>query len=217
MKLLSTVTRKELIEFYLDGEVFKRNKPIPETFASLSLEDPNVIYQLLDDNGYKCGVLSGFAQWALVELSVDDIGNVAVVDHIFESERVLKNLARTRELEDWVPNQNPLPLWFGPLWANEWRDDFSVILRPATPRERTEGASLYVEDGSGRCICYYRSLLRTGNASKMRGYIGFDPNPQSLFLQRELQREFSRNAARYSTAEKMLREVDGTRSTSAPY
>ncbi|HME57401.1 MAG TPA: hypothetical protein VKF63_03625, partial [Terracidiphilus sp.] len=140
--------------------------------------------------------------------SVDDIGNIAIVNHIFRSNRVLKNLAGTREFEDWIPNRNPLQLWYGPLCANEWRDEYSIILRPPTPGERSEGAALYVEDGSGRSICYYRSLLRAGTSSKMCGYIGFDPNPQSKFFQDELEREFAINAVRYSTLEKMLRAID---------
>ncbi|HME58647.1 MAG TPA: hypothetical protein VKF63_09940, partial [Terracidiphilus sp.] len=147
-----------VIKFYLDGEAVKKNRSIPSTFETLDLDDPNVTDQWLREHDYKDGVLSGFAQWALVELSVDDIGNIAIVNHIFKSNRVLKNLTGTREFEDWIPNRNPLPFWFGPLSANEWRDEYSIILRPPTPGERSEGAALYVEDGSGRSICYYRSL-----------------------------------------------------------
>lgn len=180
------------------------------TFALLDLDDPNTTDQWLRDNGFKSGVLTGFAQWALVELSVDDIGSIAVVNHIFKSSRVLKNLAGTRELEDWIPNRNPLPVWYEPLPATEWRDEYSIILRPPTPGERREGAALYVEDGSGRSVCYYRSLLRTGAPSRMQGYIGFDPNPQSRFFRVELEREFSINAGRYSTLENMLKMIGAT-------
>ncbi len=211
MKLIATVSRKDVIKFYIDGEAFKKNKPIPSTFESLNLDDPNATDQWLKQNDYKRGVISGFAQWALVELSVDDLGSIAVVNHIFKSSnRVLKNLAGTRELEDWIPNRNPLPVWYGPLWANVWKDEYSIILRPPTPGERSEGASLYVEDGSGRSICYYRSLLRTGDPSRMRGYVGFDPNPRSMFFRDELEREFAINAARYSTLENMLNAINVT-------
>ncbi len=162
------------------------------------------------ESDYKQGVLSGFAQWGLVELSVDDIGNIAVVNHIFKASRVLKNLKGTRELEDWIPNRNPLPIWYGPLWANVWSDDYAIILRPPTPGERLEGASLYAEDGSGRSICYYRTLLRTGAPSRMRGYIGFDPNPKSEFFQKSLEGEFAKNAAQYSTLESTMRMIGVT-------
>lgn len=208
MKLLTTASRKEVIQFYLDGEASKKGQPIPPTFARVNLDDPNATDQWLQANGYKRGILSGFAQWALVELSVDDIGNIAVVNHIFKSGRVLKNLAGTRELEDWIPNRDPLPTWFGPLSAGEWKDEYSIILRPPTPGEQFEGAALYAEDGSGRSICYYRSLLRTGVPSRMRGYLGFSPNPQSAFFQRELGREFVANAARYATLESMLKAIN---------
>jgi hypothetical protein len=197
-----------VIKFYLDGEALKKNKPIPPTFGALNLDDPNATDQWLRENDFKHGVITGFAQWALVELSVHDIGNIAVVNHIFKSSRVLKKLAGTRELKDWIPNRNPLPLWFGPLWANEWRDEYSIILRPPTQGERAEGATLYAEDGSGRSICYYRSLLRTGVLSQMRGYIGFDPSPESTFFADRLEGEFATNAARYSTLESVLKAID---------
>jgi hypothetical protein len=208
LKLLTTVSQRQVMKIYLDGEALKKNTPIPPTFSALNLDDPNATDQWLRENGFKHGVITGFVQWAIVELSVDDIGNIAVVDHIFKSSRVLKKLAGTRELEDWIPNRNPLPLWFGPLWANEWRDEYSIILRPATPRERAEGATLYAEDGSGRSICYYRGLLRTGTSSRMRGYIGFDPSPRSTFFTDSLEREFATNAARYSTLESLLEAID---------
>lgn len=210
MKLLATVSRKELIKFYLDGEALKKNTSVPQTFASLDLDDPNATDQWLQENGYKRGVISGFAQWALVELSVDDIGGIAVVNHIFKSGRVLKNLAGSKELEDWIPNRNPLPVWYGPLGATEWRDEYAIILRPPTPGERREGAALYAEDGSGRSICYYHSLLRTGVPSRMCGYIGFDPDPSSEFFQKSLEGEFARNAARYSTLENTMRMISAT-------
>jgi hypothetical protein len=210
MKLLATVSRRELIKFYLDGEALKKNTSVPQTFASLDLDDPNRTDQWLRENGFKSGVISGFTQWALVELSVEDIGNIAVVNHIFRGGRVLKNLKGTRELADWIPNRNPLPIWYGPLWANVWSDDYTIILRPPTPGERREGAALYAEDGSGRSICYYRALLRTGAPSRMRGYIGFDPDPSSEFFQKSLEGEFAKNAARYSTLENMMRVIGAT-------
>ncbi|MFP5209643.1 MAG: hypothetical protein ACLGRW_10180 [Acidobacteriota bacterium] len=109
MKPLSAVSRKEVIEFYPGGEAFKKNKPIPSTFASLNLDDPNGTDQWLRENGFKSGVISGFTQWALLELSVDDIGSIAVVNHIFKGGRVLKNLKGTRELLIiWLFQQNPI-------------------------------------------------------------------------------------------------------------
>jgi hypothetical protein len=143
MKLLATVSRKEVIRFYLEGEAIKKNKPIPATFGLLNLADPNATYQWLQENHYEPGVISGFAQLASVELSVDDIGNIAIVDGIFEpgSSKVLKNLAGTQEFVDWIPNRNPLPIWYGPLCATEWKNEYSTILRPPTPGGKTSWGS----------------------------------------------------------------------------
>jgi hypothetical protein len=207
MKLLTVVPRREAIKLYLDREAVKKNKPIPPTFWALDLDDPNVTDQWLSENGYKCGVLSGFAQWAFVELSLVDIGNIAVVDGIFKSGKVLKDLAGCQEFRVWIPNKSPLPVWYAPLEKADWRDEYSIFLRPPTPGERLKGASLYVEDGSGRSICYYRSLLRTGTPSRMRGYIGFEPSPRSVFLQTCLEREFTINAPGYSTLESTFKAM----------
>jgi len=42
----------------------------------------------------------------------------------------------------------------------------------------------------------------------MRGYIGFDPNPRSMFFRTELEREFAISSGRYSTLENMLKAID---------
>lgn len=208
MKLLKVVSQKDVIDFYLAGEATKKNNPIPSDCSLVNFGDPNAIDDWLSTHAYKHGVLGGFRQWALVELSTDDIGDIAIVNHIFASGRVLKHLAGTRELAQWVPNRTPLPIWYEPLNAAQWSDDYTVILRPPTPGERREGAALYAEDGSGRCICYYRSLLQAGLESKMRAYVGFSPNPQSTFLSTLLEQEFAINAARYSTLETLQKMVN---------
>jgi hypothetical protein len=208
MKLLEIISRREVIMAYLDGEAAKKNRPISQSFCALDFDDPNAIDRWLKRNNYKPGVLGGFRQWALIELSTEDIGQIAIVNSIFKSgQRVLKNLAKAQELADWVPNCNPLPTWFQPLWLAEWKDEHSVILRPPTPGERREGAKLYVEDGSGRSICYYRTLQRIEGPSRMRGYFGFDPDPNSLFLQRNLEGEFATNATQYSTLQSTLATI----------
>lgn len=185
MKRIGIITRRNLLDFYLGIEVIKKNKRIPASYRSLNLDAINVndLDEWLELNDYKHGVISGFRSWAHVELDKDDLLDIAVENRIFRSTRVLKKLAGTSELNDWIPDKNPLPIWYGPLWNGELREDFSIILRAATPGEKREGAKIYVEDGSGRSICYLRTLLRTGASSKMRGYLGFDPDPQSHFFQ----------------------------------
>jgi hypothetical protein len=211
MRLLGIVKRKELFDFYLGIEVIKKNKPIPADYSPLDLDaiDVNALDAWLEDHGYKPGVISGFRSWAHVELDKNDLLDIAVKKGIFKSTRVLRKLVGTPELSDWIPDKNPLPTWYGPLFIGEFRDDFSIILRAATPGEKREGAKLYVEDGSGRSICYFRTLLRTGMPSQMRGYIGFDPDPQSYFFQTLLEGEFAitctnKRGGKYKTFEQLL-------------
>jgi hypothetical protein len=42
----------------------------------------------------------------------------------------------------------------------------------------------------------------------MRGYIGFDPSPRSIFLKTSLEREFAVNVSPYSTLESVLKVID---------
>jgi hypothetical protein len=126
-------------------------------------------------------------------------------DGIFKSGKVLSRLAKSREFTDWIPNREPLPTWYAPLEANQWKEEYALILRPPTPSEMLRGAKLYVEDGSGRSICYYRTLLRTNTESRMRGYLGFAPDPGSRFLATLLEREFFLNAQEYATFDDLVR------------
>jgi hypothetical protein len=206
MKLISTINREQLIDLYLGAEAVKKNKPIPQNYASLDRDDPDALDAWLKANGYKDGVISGFKSWALVELSTDDLSNVAVVTGIFQSGRVLKNLAETPELNRWIPDRNPLPIWYAPLSIGIWDDSFSIILRAPTNDERSEGAKLYVEDGSGRSICYFRYLFQNKAESRMRGHIGFDPDPRSSFLKNQLDGQFA-DADKYATYEKLIADI----------
>ena len=55
MRLLTTVSRKDVIKFFLDAEALKKNKPIPPSFGSLNFDDPNTTDRWLEENDYKRG------------------------------------------------------------------------------------------------------------------------------------------------------------------
>lgn len=206
MKYLASISRKQLIDIYLDIEAVRKNKVIPPSYSSLDFNDPNMLDRWLDGGGYKKGVISGFNSWALVELSESDLAHVAVVNHIFKSGRVLKHLVGKAEFNTWMPNQTPLPIWYEPHSAGRWDDSFSIILRASTDGEKAEGARLYAEDGSGRSICYFRYLTGNRVQSRMRGYIGFDLDLTSTFLQKEFDGQFVRRNS-YATFDKLVRAI----------
>jgi len=206
---IRTISRKELIDFYLNIEKLKKGKQVPADYDSLNWDDPNALDNWLQANAYKHGVIAGFREWNYVKLLREDLLDIAVVNHIFHKDRVLHKLVGNEEFEQWTPNREPLPTWYEPLQNGIFKEEFSIILRAPTPGEKKEGARLYVEDGSGRSICYLRTITKKKIESQMCGYIGFDPDPKSDFLQNRLEKEFANNhnGEKYSTIEKLNAEI----------
>lgn len=211
MEVLNVIDRKSLVNFYLEIEWKKKSRTIPPTYGLLNWNDPNDLDSWLSANHYKQGVISGFKQWAHIRLSKEDLLDCAVVKskNLFPSgERVLRKLVGTKEFEDWSPpDMNKPPVWFEPLGKGEFREEFTIILRAACPAEKKEGARMYVEDGSGRSICYLRSIMKSNAPSDMVGYIGFDPDCGSRFLSENFGGVFIINRSKYLTLENLLAEV----------
>lgn len=209
--LIETIPRKTLIDFYLNSERIKKNKLIPPVNDSLIWNDPNKLDNWLEKYCYKSGVISGFKQWAYVQISKEDLLNSAIVNSIdiFNGkDQLLGSLKNTKEFYEWKPNKNPFPIWYKPLSDGKFRKEFSIIIRPACNGERKQGAKFYIEDGSGRGICYLRSILKLHKESEMVGFFGFDPDRKSRFLQNELGREFSeKNYNKYSTFEESIKTL----------
>ncbi|MFA5993700.1 MAG: hypothetical protein WC823_01945 [Parcubacteria group bacterium] len=207
MKILKTITRKELINFYLVSDRNKKNKPIPDGIDPLMWDDPNKLDEWLGKFEYKTGVITGFRQWAYVQISKEDFLDSAISDSIpqFKNKgQRLRDLVGTKEFLAWKPKDS-LPIWYDSLSKGVFDEKFAIIVRPACESEKRQGAKFYIEDGSGRSICYLRSILKIGKESKMTGYIGFDPDPMSNFLQEKLDGEFSReNRDKYLKIENIL-------------
>lgn len=192
MKKLKTIDRKELIDLYLKGEAEKKNKLIPQDYDCLNWDNSNDLDTWLKKYCYKFGVISGFKQWAYVKLDKNDLLNCAIVNSIFSgmSQR-LGDLVGTKEFKEWEPNEKRD--WYEPLSRGCFQEKYAVIMRPACESEIKQGAKYYVEDGSGRTICYLKSILRLDSESEMTAYIGFDPDNDSIFLNEKLDKTFAKD------------------------
>jgi hypothetical protein len=174
-------SRRELIRYYVEYDVKKKNILSPVDIDEWDWNDPNAIDEKLRSNGFKYGVVSGFKQWHLVQLSRRDLLWCAIVDHIFPGEsQVLDCLVSLSAFKNWRPDR-PTE-WYERLEAElpfplEW----AIILRPTVPNEYP--AKWYIEDGSGRAICFLRRLIRQqDNENFAYGYLGDEPDDKSEFM-----------------------------------
>ncbi|MBU0999041.1 hypothetical protein KKG24_01905 [Patescibacteria group bacterium] len=212
MKRLKIIDRKELIDLYLEAEEVKKQKSIPPGYDLLEWDNPNNLDTWLEKYGYKHGVISGFKQWAYVKLNKGDLMNCAIVagiDIFCRMSQRLGNLENTEEFNRWEPNKKPVPIWYESLSRGCFKEKFAVIMRPACESEIKQGAKYYVEDGSGRMICYLRSILSLNSKSEMTAYLAFDPDESSSFLNEKLNKKFAGGGrGKYTTLEQTLQTID---------
>ncbi len=200
MKVLETMSRKDLIDVYLRREERDKQEAIPPGRDRLDWNNPNEIAEWLQAHSYKHGVICGFKEWALVELTKNDLLDCAIVNHILKGcpQRLGTIFSECRpRAKEWQPDSPKA--WYKPLNSGaEFGLCWAVILRCATPQEKKGGAKWYVEDGSGRLLCYARRLCFRGEDGKALGYLGYKPDLRSDWLSRNLDNgHFIRNLAAY--------------------
>jgi hypothetical protein len=207
MKKLGEYSRRELLDYYLQGERIKKGYQIPADIESVDFDNPNCLDAWLKPNNFKYGSLAAFRRWALVQFDRDELLRMAIIPDRFPMHVsvLLADLAKTAEFQSWIIDRGPLPPWWEQLSAGDWTEQFPIICRPPQKLERRHGALLWVEDGSSRITVYLRALLQQNRQSQLTGYVGFDPDPNSHFLQRKFRGEFVGKAARkYATFESTI-------------
>src|SRR3990172_9877015 len=108
MKVQKIIDRKDLIYPYLVGEEKKKAHQIPSDFPPEGWGlDPNAMDEWLSDNGYKFGTITGFKQWAIVDLSTEDLLSCAIVNNFLkefgQTSQVLKDWDASGALEKFKP------------------------------------------------------------------------------------------------------------------
>jgi hypothetical protein len=179
----------------------KKRRPLPADYSTLDWDDTNALDTWLWSHGYKGGVMSGFRRWAFVQFSVEDLLDLAIIPDWYpqESSQRLRELVQIDDL-DHRTTTPPQP-WLERHLRGEFAAEFPIICRPTTRMNRRHRAKLWIEDGAGRTVVYLRAILRLGIESQMRGYVGFDPDPKSSYLQTKFKGEFAKNASKLSTLE----------------
>jgi hypothetical protein len=207
LEQLCEVDRRTLLDYYLRMEQVKKGYAIPSSIDALDWDDPNSLDAWLKPNNFKYGSLAAFRKWALVRFTREELLQMAIIPDRFpmHTSVLLRDLAATAEFNSWIIDQGPLPLWWDRLSSGEWTPEYPIICRPPQMLERRHGAFLWVEDGSSRITVYLRALLKLNLESQLSGYVGFDPDPKSQFLQRKFRREFvGRSGRKYATLKSTL-------------
>ena len=192
MQLIRECSRQELINFYLNREKEKASN-LEFNLGNLDWDDPNTIDAFLRRYGLKAGVISGFKKWDYAKLYRKDILECAIVNQIFPGKsQKLSDLVNTQEFRDWKPDRDTS--WYSELSSGNstrYPEKWALILRLALPSEN--GARWYVEDGSGRAICFLKRLVRDSDDHGFAyAYIGKEPDSKSDWLRRHLDGYFTK-------------------------
>lgn len=171
-----------VIEEYVRYDALKKKLSIPD-MSDWDWSSADVLDMRLKAVGFKWGIITGYITWKRVELDYRDLADCAIWNGIFPGlPQVLSQLSLS-ELEEWKPGRNVE--WFEQLDRGaDYPPEWPLILRPAVKSESP--AKWYVEDGSGRAICFFRRLMRTADyTSRASSYLGVHPDPNSTFLRND--------------------------------
>ena len=174
------IPRRAVIEEYVRYDARKKKLVVPADMADWDWSSADDLDRRLRSAKFKPGIIAGYTDWKRVELAYRELANCAICNGIFPGvTRVLGQLTLSG-LENWKPDRDVEwfePLERGPDYPTEW----PMILRPAVKSESP--AMWYVEDGSGRAICFFRRLVRTADyTSRAFGYLGIAPDANSTFM-----------------------------------
>ena len=173
------MTREEVVRFYVKYDWRKKKSELPlPNMEDWPWNDAAGIDQKLHDSGLKTGVLAAYLTWRLVEFSVADLLECAIVNHIFPREpQALSRLVLLGRLSEWFPNKNPE--WWRLIGNGS--DINALIVRPALQCEGP--AKWYIEDGSGRALALLQRMLRYGEVGRtVPAYLGHEPDEHSAFI-----------------------------------
>jgi hypothetical protein len=184
------LNRKDVITAYVNYDARKKNNPIPKNLADWPWSDPNALdFELSRCKLFKHGIITGYKTWQEVQLSRLDLLNCAVVNDMFRDfhspsehlPRVLNKLIHHPVFRQWKPDR-PTE-WYEWLESGKpFPDDWPLILRPAVRSEAP--AKWYIEDGSGRAVCFLRRLCNHPEENGTAvGYLGVEPDFGSKFMQ----------------------------------
>jgi hypothetical protein len=140
----------------------------------------------------KTGVPAGYLWWNMVQITIADFRECAVVVGIFSEQhhRQLGLIEQNGGLINWEKKllrhlgSRPLPSWYDHIkHGGVLNESAPLLLRPAVSGERP--ARRYVEDGSGRAVTFVASAKAFAPWDTVAiGYLGTAPDSNSTFMQK---------------------------------
>ncbi len=205
MELIRVTPRKALLEDYIKKDVEKKEKRMPPDLEFvLDKDDPNIWDAYLKKYGFKYGCMPAFKKWAFTHLSLSDFLSSAIYAGVFKvGYQNINDLYKGGEICSWKPpHENKKWLQLGRP-GEVFTEDLAIIMRPAVP---SEASKWYVEDGSGRVVCYIQKIFKYQEKESCAGfaYVGFDIDINSEWIKNFNNNFFIINRSNYDSVEKIL-------------
>jgi len=156
------LSRRAVIEKYAIYDFQKkRGSQLLPNFDAWNWSSADAIDEELCRVGLKTGIPAGYLSWHIVQITVPDFRECAVVVDIFseQRQRQLGVIERIGGLVNWEEKlfqhlgDRQVPSWYDHIKHGEVLSDSApFLLRPSVSCERP--AQWYVEDGSGRAVTF---------------------------------------------------------------
>ena len=185
------VSRRAVIERYAkyDFEKKRKSETLPN-FDTWNWSSADAIDEELCRTGLKTGILAGYLSWDMVQVTIHDFRDCAVVSNIFSEQRhrQLGIIEQNGGLTSWEGKifqhlgTRQVPSWYDHIKRGKVLDESApFLLRPTVPCERP--ARWYVEDGSGRAVTFVANAkVFAPSDSVAIGYLGIEPDLTSTFM-----------------------------------
>lgn len=185
------LSRRDIIERYAHYDYHKKrgSEALPD-FNKWNWSSADAIDEELCRAGLKTGIPAGYLSWNIVELTIPDFRECAVVSGIFAGQihRQLGLIEQNGGLRNWevrlfqhLGNRQP-PTWYEEIKQGRvLMDSAPILLRPSVSCERP--ARWYVEDGSGRAVTFVANANRFDSQTIVAsGFVGNVPDIRSTFM-----------------------------------
>jgi hypothetical protein len=185
------VSRRVVIEKYAkyDYEKKRGTQPLPN-FDAWNWSSADAIDEELCRAALKTGIPAGYLSWDMVQITIPDFRECAVVVGIFSGQfhRQFGLIEQNGGLVNWeekifqhLGSRQP-PSWYEYIKrGGVLGESAPFLLRPAVFGERP--ARWYVEDGSGRAVTFVANAKAFMHSDTVAiGYLGTQPDSNSSFM-----------------------------------
>ena len=185
------VSRRTVIESYAryDFQKKRNSESLPD-FSEWNWSGADAIDEELHRAGLKTGIPAGYLLWNIVQITIPDFRECAVVSGIFAGQmhRQLGLIEQNGGLANWEEKlfqhlgNRQAPSWFDYIkHGGILADSAPFLLRPSVSHERP--ARWYLEDGSGRAVTFVANAKAFAPLETVAtGFLGTVPDASSTFM-----------------------------------